>query len=544
MKRKINIIFLTLSIILAVGCSDNFLDTKPTDAISAEDALASSDNMMLVLNGLHRQMYAQSPLDDYANYSRSGQSHFMPMFDAMGGNVIHSSPGNGWMRSDLQWQTHTNASYTSVKMLWYERYHFIASCNSIINKVEKDGLTIDADMKNILGQAYAYRAWAYHQLVMTYAKGYTISSDPSSEPGVPLLFATEAPYTSEPRSSVQAIYDQIEKDINQSIAYLSDGATPPKNKSHISLNAAYGIKARVALQKGDWATAAEAARLAREGYPLLDKSQWLSGFNTYDLSEVIWGGRVIDSETNYFASYFYYICFTFNGSQNRSNPKIISKELYNQLPETDYRKEAWLPMAPNTNPNASNGQGGIGEDGTPNDPNYDNADDFWAAWEAIVTKYGATSGHNTHPYMSVKFLQKNPGTIDPDDVIYMRSSEMYLIEAEAKAMMNDIEGAQDALGTLGLARDAAFDKTVFDTKDKLMAEIKFQRRVELWGEGFSFHDQIRWDEGLDQTNSGASLVLYQDGFKQDKPSVNDKWIWKIPQAEIDANPNLTSADQN
>ena len=551
MKRKINILLLTLSIIIGAGCSQDFLDTTPTDAISAEDALSSPDNMMLVLNGLHRQMYAQSPLDDYDYSSRSGQSHFLPMFDAMGGNIIHSSPGNGWMRSDLQWSTHVNPNFTSVRMFWYERYHFIASCNSIINKVEKDELTKDEQMNNILGQAHAYRAWAYHQLIMTYAKGYLISSDPASEPGVPLLFATEAPYTSEPRSSVEEIYNQIESDIDLAIGYL-ENASSPNNKSHISLNAAYGIKARIALSKGDWTAAADAASKAREGYPLIDETAWKSGFNTYDLSEVIWGGHVIDTETNYFQSYFYYICFTFNGSQNRTNPKIISKELYNMIPETDYRKDAWLPMAPNTNSSASNGEGGVDDNGTPddpsddvpNDPNYDDVDTFWAAWENIVGTYGATSAHNTHPYMSVKFLQRNPGTIDPDDVIYMRSSEMYLIEAEAKAMMNDIEGAQNALAVLGEARDAAFDKTVFSNQQLLMDEIKFQRRVELWGEGFSFHDQIRWDEGLDQTNSGASEVLYQDGFIQAKPSENNDWIWKIPQAEIDANPNLTASDQN
>ena len=77
-----------------------------------------------------------------------------------------------------------------------------------------------------------------------------------------------------------------------------------------------------------------------------------------------------------------------------------------------------------------------------------------------------------------------------------------------------------------------------------MSQIKWQRRVELWGEGFSYHDQIRWDEGLDQSNSGAAEVLYGNGFIQAKPSVNNNWIWKIPQQEIDANPNMTEADQN
>lgn len=522
---------------LSFGCTEDYLDTVPTDAISAEDALSNPENMMLVLNGLHRIMYAQNPLPGGTS-SRSGESHFIPALDAVGGNIIHSSPGNGWMTSDLQWLNHTNPNSTTVYNFYYQRYHFIASANSIINEIAEGDFTESPELNNILGQAYAYRAWAYYRLVTTYAKGYLIG-DPSTDLGVPIVSATEPPYESGPRATVEEVYQQMEADVNTAIDYLAD-ASAPDNKSHISINAAQGIKARIALSKGDWAVAAESAVLAREGYPLISESEWLSGFNTYDLSEVIWGGRVIDSETNYFQSYFYYISPTFNGSQNRSNPKIISSELYEEIPETDYRGEAWLPLAPNTNPSASNDQGGSYE----SDPNYDSEDEFWDAWEAIINKYGMTTGHNTHPYMTVKFLQKNPGTTDPDDVIYMRASEMILIEAEAKAMMNNIDGAQEALAILGDARDSAFDETEFGTQDALMEEIMFQRRIELWGEGFSYHDHIRWDEPLDQSNSGAAKVLYQDGYFQEKPSVNDDWIWKIPQAEIDANPNISQGDQN
>lgn len=538
MIRKFNIILLTVFVLIGISCSKDYLETKPTNAISAKDALSTPENMFLVLNGLHRQMYRQSVLPGTSS-SRSGQSYYLVAFDVIAGNVIHTSPGNGWMISEAQWLTHTNASFLTPDHFWYHRYHFIASTNSIINKVADDGLTIDAEMSNILGQSHAYRAWAYHQLVMTYAKGYLITSNPTTQPGVPLLFKTEAPYTSAGRSPISDIYDQILIDIDLAINYLKD-ASPPNNKSHISLNAAYGIKARIALSMGDWETAATNAALARSGYPLMNETAYKSGFNTYDLSEVIWGGRVINSESNYFLSYFYFIGTNFNGSQNRGNPKIINIELYNSIPATDYRRDLWIPLAPNTNSAASNGQGGSYQ----TDPNYDNSADFWNAWQNIIDTYGMTTGHHTHPYMSVKFLNKNPGTIDPDDVIYMRSSEMILIEAEALAMQNLITQAQDVLEILGVARDPAFDKTVFDTQEKLIAQIKFQRRVELWGEGFSFHDQIRWDEGIDHTNSGASVVLYNDGFMQDKPSVNNAWIWKIPQKEIDANPNLTAADQN
>lgn len=538
MKIKIkNWLLLGLLATISFGCSEDFLDTTPTDAISAEAALSSPENMMLILNGLHRQMYAQSPLPG-AVWSRSGQSHFMPMFDAVGGNIIHSSPGNGWMRSDLQWLNHTDPNDATPENLWYQLYHFIASANSIINKIDNSEFEETPLLNNVRGQAHAYRAWAYHLLVTTFAKGYIIG-DPATDPGVPLVLLTEAPYNSAPRSTVAEIYAQIEMDINDAIDFLAVGS-PVDNKSHISLNAAYGIKARAALSKGDWDIAAESAALAREGYPLMDDSAWLSGFNTVDLSEVIWGGTVIDSETNYFASYFYYISPTFNGSQNRSNPKLISEALYNQIPDTDVRKEAWLPLAPNTNPAASNGEGGSFE----TDPNYDSKAAFDAAKAEIIAKYGMTTAHNTHPYMSVKHLQKDPGTIAPDDVIYMRSAEMVLIEAEALAMMGEITAAQDALAVLAVKRDPTWDKSNYSNQEELMEEIMFQRRVELWGEGFSYHDHIRWDEPLDQSNSGAAEVLYQDGFFQERPSLNDDWIFKIPQREIDANPNLTQADQN
>ena len=139
MIRKINIVLLSLAMLLAVSCSEDFLDQTPTNAISAEDALSSPENMMLVLNGLHRMMYAQNPLEG-ATWSRTGQSHFIPMYDVIGGSVIHTARANGWMRADAQWLNHTDANSTTNRNIWFQRYHFIASANSIINKVEEDGL--------------------------------------------------------------------------------------------------------------------------------------------------------------------------------------------------------------------------------------------------------------------------------------------------------------------------------------------------------------------------------------------------------------------
>ena len=536
-RKKIKL-FLSVTIItLAMSsCTEEFLETLPTDAISTAGAYTNPDNIALVVNGLNRQMYF-SALNG-ATTSRDGEMYFVPAFDYIGGEVIHTGPGFGWQKGEAAWTTHTLPTAATNFNLWYQRYHMINVSSEVIDQIFEQDFTRTPQINGLLGQAYAYRAWAYYRLITTFAKGYIIGN-PATDPGVPLITALGAPFEGGPRATVQEIYNQIDADIDEAILYLDQAGARP-NKSTIDLNTAYGIKARIALSKGDWGTAATSAAAARNGYPIMDEAEWLQGFQEDGISEAIWACEVIDTESNFFQSYFYYISFAFNGGECRGNNKMINNELYDAIPATDYRTKAWLPLAPNTNSAAYNGQGGSFE----TDPNYSDAASFNAAKAAIIAEYGATNGHNTHPYMNVKFKPANPGTSGADDQIFMRSSEMVLIEAEAKAMLNDITGAQTALNLLGSARDSAFDVSQYTTQNTLMEQIKFQRRVELWGEGFAYHDKIRWDEGIDQTNSGASIVIYQDGFTQARPSVNDAWIWKIPQAELDANPFIGEADQN
>ncbi|TXG38795.1 RagB/SusD family nutrient uptake outer membrane protein [Seonamhaeicola maritimus] len=549
MLRKINFMLLVIMTITITSCSEDFLETKPTDAISSADALATPDNMALILNGLHRLLYAQSQVILPGGTSTRAGNHFwIPLGDNLTGDVIHTAPANnlGW-QNQTKWISHTLETSRTTEHLWYQRYHIIASANAIINRATDGSIPEDARLKEILGQAFTYRAYAYLSLVQHYAKGYLIGN-PASDPGVPLLFASEAPFTSEPRSSVQVIYDQCMADVDTAIGYFQGATARPTGsadaKSQLNIDVAYGLKARIALNSGQWRIAADAAKKSRENYPIMDETDWKSGFNTTLLPEVIWGSNVITTETTFFRAYFYLMSNTFNGSQIRNNPKAVDIRLYNQIPDTDYRKDVFLKDAPNSNGSASNGEGGWDNN---TNPLYTTEDEFDSAIAAIKAEYGLASGHNTHPYMHFKMKQKVPGGIEPDDIILMRASEMYLIEAEAEAMLNNIAAAQAALQPLGSERDTAYDATSFTTQAALMDHIKFQRSLELWGEGFGYTDHIRWDEGIDHAangGSGASEVLYVDGFKQDKPSINDDWVFKIPQAEIDANPNITSSDQN
>ena len=545
--------FLVFTLLSFSSCEKDFLDTRPTDAIASSDALATEANMALVIAGMHRTMYSQSQVvlpggDAVANTARANEHYWVPLGDNIAGGLIHSADANnlGW-RNEVQWNSHTIQTSLTVDILWYHRYNIITNANSLINTITGGTITDTPGLQSILGQAYAYRAYAYLSLVQHYAKGYLIG-DPSSDPGVPILTSSEAPFESAPRSSVQAVYDQINSDLDAAIAAFENGDPRPSgsasDKANLNIDVAWGLKARTALASGDWATAAEAAVNAREPYIIMGEDDWKAGFNTTLLPEVMWGSNVITTETTFFRSYFYLASNTFNGSQVRNNPKIADRRLIDAVPNSDYRKDMFLINAPNTNSSASNQMGGFENN---MNPLYTTEEEFDAEVSRLASVWGWTAAHNTHPYMHVKLRQQAPGGIEPDDIIYMRSSEMYLIEAEAKAMMGDIEGAQEALRPLGEERDSEYNVTQFDTQESFIQHIKFQRGIELWGEGFLFQDKIRWDDPIDHGadgGSGASEVLYQGGFRQARPSENSDWVFKIPQREIDANPNLGPMDQN
>jgi hypothetical protein len=544
MLNKLKILVFVALVTTLSSCNDEFLETVPTDAVTPAIALGTVEDMEKVLNGVHRTMYAQSQtVFPGGNTARAGNHYWVPLGDNLAGHLIHSANADnlGW-RTEMQWNSHTIQTSLTTEILWYHRYNTILHSNLIIQKINEGVLPVTPALKAVEGQAYAYRAYSLLSLVQHYAKGYLIGN-PSTDSGVPIVLD---PQTTGPRATVEEVYNQIELDLDAAIAAFADASSrptgDPKHKSQLNVNVAHGLKARWALSKGDWATAASEAIKARQGYPIMNQVDWKSGFNTNSLSEVIWGSNVIGAETTFFRSYFYLASNTFNGSQIRNNPKIADKRIVDAIPSTDYRKDAFIVDAPNTNSSAANGQGGFG-----NDPNYTDRAVFNARVASLKSTYGLVGGHNLHPYIQFKLKNKNPGSIDPDDIIYMRSSEMYLIEAEAKAMSNDIAGAQAALKPLGEERDSAFNATVFNTQQSLMDQIKFQRHVELWGEGFGYTDKIRWDEGIDHGangGSGASEVLYQNAYVVSKPSTNNDWIFKIPQAEIDANPDITPDNQN
>jgi hypothetical protein len=137
------------------------------------------------------------------------------------------------------------------------------------------------------------------------------------------------------------------------------------------------------------------------------------------------------------------------------------------------------------------------------------------------------------PYMSRKFKTRASPTIG--DVPYIRLAEMYLIMAEAYARAGKEPEARAALFTLAKNRDASYVLST-NSGQALIDEILVQRRVELWGEGFRFYDLKRLNLPLDRTVV-PNFVSASVGGVMQVPAGDNRWVFAIPIAEIQANPN-------
>lgn len=480
----------TLALFLLSACKKEFLDTFPSTAVAATEAVASTQNAYAALNGIHRIMYTQ-----YDQQGEAGEGSINIFRDLMGEDIVYPlANGSTGLIGWLQWINHRNVNAVDLRFVYRFYYRIIANANILIEGI--DGAAgPDADKKIIKGQALTYRGWAYFQLVQLWGKRYDAATKPNNQPGVPLLLTNTL--VGQPRATVEEVYTQINKDLNDALpllaGYVRSGSAP---KSNFNVNVVQGIKARVALTQQNWDVAATNAIAARTGFPLMTNAELLSGFNKASNQEWIWGSTQIDDHNTFFFSYFAYISANFNSTVIRTQPRAINANLWNAIPATDVRKQLW---------------------------------DLTGATVPIPP------GGARVAYQNKKFLAKSDA-LSTGDVPYMRAAEMYLIEAEARARQGGQEpAARAALFTLLKNRNPSYVLST-STGQALIDEILFNRRVELWGEGFRFTDLKRLNLPLNRAGIPNHLLALIRVVTI--PAGDKEWEWLFPQDEINANPAI------
>jgi hypothetical protein len=485
MKLEINKVLLTAclgAMVLGSSCKKEFLETAPTNRVDAGSATASTASAISAINGMHRSMFLR-----YNNQGEFGQGTMMILNEVLGEDYVMASVGNGWFNRAYQFVDHrdVNSSHNSHPYVFY--FRLISNANTLINGIDA-AAGPQAEKNNVKGQALAYRAWAYFNLVQYYGKRFDRST-PNAQLGVPLML--DGSIAPKARATVAEVYTQITKDLTDAEKLLT---TARANKSNFNINVVRGLIARVALTTQDWATAATKAAEARAGFTLMSAAAQTTGFNNYDNSEWMWGSRQVDDQTEFFTAYLAYISCNFNSTNIRANPKLINRVLYETMNANDVRRALWRPV-----PTATN----------------------------VITPPGGAR----FPYMNQKFLSKDAGN-SVGDMPYMRSAEMHLIEAEALARLGRDVDAQTALFNLMGNRVPGSVRTT-NTGAALINEILTNRRIELWGEGFRYFDLKRLNLPLDRNGSNHNTAL---ALLMSLPAGDNRWEFLIPQGEINANP--------
>ena len=132
----------------------------------------------------------------------------------------------------------------------------------------------------------------------------------------------------------------------------------------------------------------------------------------------------------------------------------------------------------------------------------------------------------------VKHLGKGTALDGVVDWKAFRTGEMYLIRAEARANSSQAALALDDLNTLRAARINGFVNGT-ETGVALTNAIELERRKELFMEGHRWLDLKRTTRTI---NRGE---IFAPTTQSVLTPNNRSWVWPIPQAERDANPNMS-----
>ena len=438
--------------------------------------------------------------------------------DIEAADVVLANSGYNWF-SACGALTSRNADYANPYIRYAAPYNTIAAANEVLKSYPSD--TDVPEIRHKLAQARAIRAFAYLNLAPYFQFGY--AADAEGLPCTPLVTEATTDFTDNPRASVADIYELIVSDLTYAIENLGDYHRT--DKSRIDIQTAYGLRARAYMNMEEWALAVADASKAAAGYEPATMGE-VSRPSFYDIGEHnwIWGYDMTTAIAmiNPYATSSAWIR-SFSGDGYSAGTQVyacINNLLYDKIPATDVRKGWWMNESlesPLLSAVTWNGVSG----------------NAVAALEIDNVKMKFL------PYTNVKFgMSAVGGTLNDEDWPFMRVEEMILIQAEGLARSgSEAQGKALLEDFVRTYRDPAYSADA--SGRSLTDEIWFQRRIELWGEGFSNSDTRRL---------GKPLVRFHEGKESNVPSAfrfnmaaDDGW-WLLRFTSSEMNTNLAIID--
>jgi len=515
------------------SCTD-YLETQPTDQVSGTTLFQDVSSANTAIQGVYSVLWNSTPATGNQHQAVGFQSTLLAQ-DMMGDDAVMTTFDFYIWDYNLDYfrQLSTGNQGTASRNynVWAMMYYLIANLNYIIAAEDVIGGNPD-EVKNIIAQAYAMRAFCYFELIQMYQFTYLGNEN---KPGVPIYTEpTRAGDQGKPRGTVTDVYTLINSDMKRAIEIFEEIANVSdddeliplvqKHCSMVDYYVAKGFEARIALVQGRWQDAYNAAEEARKrpGSRLLNTTAEITGgLSRYSLPSTLWAMEVIVDQSHIFAGL--YNALDGRASYGSRSRKCVSRWLYDRIANpmfSDIRSQWFL------------------------------APEHGAAVTGVNVNYGQ---------MKRRYHTETNWT---GDFIFMRTEEMLLIQAEAQARLGNYGEARALLIQLSdvrmttaegrtaysdylssLANAATMPELTNVDPTNVLEEVILQRRIEMWGEIGRIKDILRLKQGYDRDYPGSNHVEKAIAANTTKPE-NGAFLFKIPQTEIDGNENITTEDQN
>ncbi|MGN0309883.1 MAG: RagB/SusD family nutrient uptake outer membrane protein [Bacteroides sp.] len=430
--------------------------------------------------------------------------------------------------------SYLGGNYTTAGVFWNYYYKWAEKCNIIIRKESLDAAENEAH-KLDFGIAYFYRAMVYFEMarMYEYKKTGIASLDGQADQygiyglTVPIIRenCTEAEARNTPRATFSEIYRFILDDLQKAETYLADCREGDRYGHNVpDISVVYGELARFWLEVGtrfelnpadlstyqtsgidlgvssaqdayEKAAAYADKAIAYSSSSILTEAKWFDANNGFNSASDWMFGAIITKEQlsaydwrNYTGhlspeEYFGVGGITYDGSKYSNAygaQRTISRALYDQISDNDWRKGSW--KAPNSN----------------------TTEGYEASRASVPYAHYAV----IPDYASFKFRPKGGERQDfmtaaACDFPLMRIEEMYYIKAEALAAARGVAEGIPVLESIVRTRQSDYTCTSGNLsafRDELMKH----KRIEFWGEGLSYWDfkrlNIQVVRGYEGTN--------------------------------------------
>lgn len=472
---------------LLLGTTGCIEETFPT-SVATENQLASS-NMATesMLNAIPASMNVLGVVSSDRHWDW-GYGSIMHVRDIMTADMAVISSGYDWY-TDWEINSYQGESYVYAQFIWNYYWQSVLTANKLIGAINYE--TASDLQKGYLAAAYAFRAFFYLDMAQMYeflpndkTSGINAAGNDVTNLTVPIVREgiTEEQSRNNPRVSREEMAKFILADLDSAEHNMQYYTETSKTMPH--LDVVYGLKARYYMWLGDYQNAKDYARKAIDETSTkpMTETQCLSttsGFN--DISCWMWGSQMVSEDNLVKTGILNWASWMSNETSfgySAQEPYImISSEMYDKLNDTDFRKKMW-----------------VAPEGTM----------LSGQTSFLTSSQFGYFGDRLTEYASVKF---RPAEGNCDEVTVgaatayplMRVEEMYFIEAEAAAHLNDPDATSLLTSFMTTYRDPAY--TCSATGEELVEEIVFQKRVELWGEGLSFFDIKRLNLSVDRNSS-------------------------------------------